>query len=290
MKMKTKYSLLVLLLMVLNMPLAAYSQCADIFKQGVALMEAKKYNSAISYFQKAKKCDNSLAKQCDDKIAECRRRIKPIPQKTTTSYVITLDKPSVEFAAEETSAKSVKVTSGADWDCTSDADWCTVIKKNENSLSINCKINQTSAERTATVRVNNGKETMNINVIQKGMDAILKFAPGLSLKFGKEGDDFVELPLICTVEYEVHEKPEWVTVQKVLTDLIIIKVEPLSRSEKDREGIFSIVSSDGTQKDYVVIKQYKKLPKPVSEANESGEEEVNKKSKGKKRKGILNKE
>ena len=48
--MKTKYFLFILLLMVLSMPSVAYSQCADIFKQGVALMEAKKYKSAISYF------------------------------------------------------------------------------------------------------------------------------------------------------------------------------------------------------------------------------------------------
>lgn len=288
MMMKTKSSLWVLLLMILIMPLAAHSQCADIFKKGVALMEAKKYKSAISYFQKAKKCDVSLTKQCDEKIVECERYLKVIPPKPTPSYVITLDKQNMVFAAEETGAKSVKVISGADWECTSDADWCTVIKKNENSLSINCKINQTSAERTATIRVNNGKETENINVIQKGMDTILKFAPDLSFEFGKEGDEYVEIPLTCTVKYRVDNKPEWVTIHREDTELIIIKVEPLKRTEKFREGIFSIESLDGAQKDYVIIKQYRKLPKLVSETDESGEE-VNKKSKGKKRKGIFNK-
>ena len=70
--MKTKYCLFILILMALNMPLVAYSQCADIFKQGVSLMQAKKYKSAISYFQKAKKCDESLSKQCDEKIREVK--------------------------------------------------------------------------------------------------------------------------------------------------------------------------------------------------------------------------
>lgn len=287
--MKTKYCLFVLLLMFLNMPLVAYSQCADIFKQGVALMEAKKYKSAISYFQKAKKCDESLAKECDERINECRGYLKIVPSKPALSYVITLEKETLDFGAEETGAKQVKVTSGADWNCTSDADWCTVIKKNANSLSINCKINQTSAERTATIRVNNGKETKNINVVQQGMEAMLKFAPNQSLEFGKEGAEYHEILLNSTMNYQIDNKPEWVTIFRDDTDMIAIKVEPMKRSDSDREGIFSIVSLDGTQKDYVVIKQYKKLQKTVAKEDENdGESEV-KKNKGKKRRGLWTK-
>lgn len=270
--MKTKYCLFVLILMALNMPLVAYSQCADIFKQGVSLMQAKKYKSAISYFQKAKKCDESLAKQCDEKIRECRKHL-PKPDDNSNSSLentklITITPENLNFGAEETGAKSVKVTSGADWSCTSDADWCTVIKKNANSLSINCKINQTASERTATIRVDNGKETKNINVIQKGMEAVLKFVPNQSFEFGKEGAEYREILLNSTMKYQIDNKPEWVTIFREDTDMIAIKVEPMKRGDY-REGIFSIVSLDGTQKDYVVIKQYKKLQKPAAKGDES---------------------
>ena len=259
--MKTKYCLLVLLLMVLNMPLTAYSQCADIFKQGVALMEAKKYKSAISYFQKAKKCDENLAKQCDVKISECRKLITPTPISTKSS-VITLENEILEFGSEETSAKSVAVTSEIEWTCTTDANWCTVIKMDEKRLAIECNINKTTDERTANVQVDNEREKKSIKVIQKGMDAKLDIVPNLPLEFGKEGKDYIEIPLECTMEYQVESKPEWVTVFREDMNMIAIKVEPLKG--KEREGIFSIVSLDGTKKDYVIIKQYKKLQQSAS--------------------------
>ena len=278
--MKTKYYLFVLLFMALNMPLTAYSQCADIFKQGVALMEAKKYKSAIGFFQKAKKCDKNLAIQCDEKIRECRKYINPtVNPPSTKSYVITLEKETLEFGSEETAARSVKVTSDVEWSCSTDADWCTITKMDDKRLAIECKINKTSAERTANVRVNNGKETKIIKVVQKGMDAVLRFAPNQMLTFGKDGDDYVELLLESTMEYRIEHKPEWVTIHREYLDMIIIKIEPLSGG-KFREGIFSIISQDGTKKDFVVIKQYKKLPQSVS--NDAKTEKKTQKSSGRK--------
>ena len=183
--MKTKSSLWVLLLMILIMPLTAHSQCADIFKKGVALMEAKKYKSAISYFQKAKKCDVSLAKQCDEKIRECREKIVPVlgPNPVISSK-ITLDKVSLEFGEEHTATKSVTVTCDVDWECSSNAtDWCTVTKTSKNKLAISCSINETEQDRTAIVKVKNEKEEQNIKVVQKGKQdfQFLKTSPPRTL-------------------------------------------------------------------------------------------------------------
>lgn len=269
--MKRKYCWFVLVVMMLSMPLVAYSQCTDIFKQGVAMMEVKKYKSAISYFQKAKKCDKNLAKQCDEKIYECRRLINPTPIPVKSS-VITLDKETLEFGSEETSAKAVKVTSEIEWTCTTDANWCTVTKM-DGKVAIACKINQTTDEREAAIRLDNGKETKSITVVQKGKDAVLRFAPNQSLEFGKEGVEYLEIPLECTMSYRVDSKPEWVTVFREDTDMIAIKIAPFKSKDKEREGIFSIVSKDGSKKDYVVIKQFKKMPKPVVDDAE-GEEQT----------------
>ena len=269
--MKRKYCWFVLVVMMLSMPLVAYSQCTDIFKQGVAMMEVKKYKSAISYFQKAKKCDKNLAKQCDEKIYECRRLINPTPIPVKSS-VITLDKEILEFGSEETSARTVKVTSEIEWTCTTDANWCTMTKM-DGKVAIACKINQTADERKATIRVENGKENKSITVVQKGMEAVLRFAPNQSLEFGKEGVEYLEIPLECTMSYRVDSKPEWVTVFREDTDMIAIKIAPFKSKDKEREGIFSIVSKDGSKKDYVVIKQFKKMPKPVVDDAE-GEEQT----------------
>lgn len=283
--MKTKYFLFILLLMVLSMPSVAYAQCADIFKQGVALMEAKKYKSAISYFQKAKKCDKNLAKQCDENIKVCRESINPIPI-PTKSYVITLDKGMLEFGSEETGAKFVKVTSEVEWKCSTDANWCIVTKKNESSLSINCKINNTTQKRTAVILVDNGKDKKSIYVHQKGQDAILNIVPD-ELKFGKEGDDYVKIPLKSTVKYSVKNWPEWVKIQDEFEDMIIIKVEPFKeKRQKSREGYISIESEDGSLKDYLDIEQYKDLQQQTSK--DAKTEKKEQKNSG--RKTLLNKD
>ena len=48
--------------------------------------------------------------------------------------------------------------------------------------------------------------------------------------------------------------------------------EPFKSKDKETEGIFSIVSKDGSKKDYVVIKQFKKMPKPVVDDAEGKEQ------------------
>lgn len=270
--MKNKYCWFILVLMMLNMPLVAYSQCAKFFKEGVALMEKKKYESAISYFKEAKQCDKNLAKQCDEKIDECRRLKNPTPKKTIKSSVITLEKETLEFGSEETSAKTIKVTSEIEWRCSTDANWCTVTQM-DGKVAIACEVNQTTDERKAAIRVDNGKENKSIIVVQKGMEAVLRFAPNQSLEFGKEGVEYLKIPLECTMSYRVDSKPEWVTVFEEDTDMIVVKIAPLKRSDKDREGFFSIVSMDGSKKDYVIIKQFKKMPKPMADDAE-GEEQT----------------
>ena len=270
MTMKAKSCLFILFVMVLNLPSVAYSQCADIFKQGVSLMEAKKYESAISYFQKAKKCDNKLTKQCDEKISECRKFLNSGSNSiSTTSKLITLDKEILNFGQEETNAKSVKVSSAIDWVCTSDADWCTVIKKNGNSFSVNCGINLSANMRTAIIRVNNGKDTKNIKVIQKGMDAILNIIPD-QVELGKNGD-LLRIPLECNIDYEVQSKPEWVNVVAQNKDMLIIEVGAYSfaRTENVRQGVLSISSSDG-KTDFVIVAQLKKYrPSTVVNTNKA---------------------
>lgn len=263
--MKTKYCLFLLLLMALGMPSTAYSQCADIFKKGVASMEAKKYKSAISYFQKAKECDKNLTKQCDEKIRECRKYINPTPNTPSTkSQIITLEKEYLEFGAEETNAKPVKVLSEMEWRCTTDANWCTVTKMDGKRLSIECQINKTPEKRTADIQVINKKETKSIKVTQKGQDAILNIIPDI-LQFGKEEQEYVKIHLDCTVKYNVKNWPEWVKILDEYEDKIIIKVEPFKeKKQKIRKGYISIESEDGSLKDYMDIEQYKELQQPAS--------------------------
>ena len=267
-----------LVLMMLNIPLVVHSQCTDIFKQGVALMEAKKYKSAIDYFQKAKKCDKNLAKQCDEKITECEEKIVPVPpRKPVISSKITLDKVSLEFGEEHTATKSVTVTCDVDWECSSNAtDWCTVTKTSKNKLAISCSINETEQDRTAIVKVKNEKEEQNIKVVQKGKVAILNIIEP-EYKFWKKGSPYFKIPLECNIEYLIDDEdwPEWLEVLEILPDKIIIKVDPINwlnakvKIAGERTFFIKILSFDETKKDEVLIRQYdKKKPRSQEEDEE----------------------
>lgn len=261
--MNCRFYLFALLVLVLHMPLGAYSQCADVYDKGISLMGEGKYTDAISYFQAAKQCDNSLTKQCDAKIRECRRRITPNTKSETNtiSYKINLDNLRIDFGAEETGTKAVKVNSEAIWECTSsNPNWCTVVKKSESSLAIQCKVNETTEDRIATIQVRNDKEKLNIEVNQKGMQAILRFAPDQNLEFGKEGRK-IDIYLQSTIEYKIDENPDWVKILSQDMDKIVVRVEPLKGKDKERNSEIIIVSKDGTKRSSVEIKQYKKLPK-----------------------------
>lgn len=255
--MKTKYCIFILLIMALSMPLTAYSQCADMFKEGVALMSQKKYKTAKTYFKDAKECDPRLAKQCDEKIRECDKLINPKPiSSPSLSHVMTIDKNELSFGAESTAPQTVKVQSSMEWVCSSDADWCEVVKNGDKLLSISCQVNKSAEERTTTVQLSNGKDTKYVKVVQEGLSHVLDIIDNV-IEFGKDGTNNYEIKLNCNVDYEVLYQPEWVEKLYQNRDVIVIRVKGLGRLVKERKDYFEILSLDGSIKDHVLIKQSK---------------------------------
>lgn len=270
-EMRSKFCLSVLFILALNMPLAVYSQCADIYNEGVTLMENGRYKDAINVFKAAKECDSSLAQQCDAKIRECRKKIAPDSKpksspSSNASYIMTIDKKELYFGAESTAPQTVKVQSSIEWPYSSSDTWCKVSKNSDKLLSISCDINKSSEKRTAIVTLGNGKDTKKIKVIQEGKEAILNIIPD-KLVFDKEEQDYVKIPLECTVTYQIVDQPIWIKVLDEYMEQIVVKVEPFKVRGNYREGYLKIKSADGNEEDYVKIEQYKKLPGANSKNN-----------------------
>lgn len=282
-KMKNKYCIL-LLLVLFNMPLIVYSQCADYLKEGESLMAKKKYKSAITYFQRAKECDNSLAKKSDEYINNCRKYLRQSEEKVTQSYIITISSDALDFGAESTSSQSVKVECEAEWKCSSDSEWCSVVKMNEKSLSITCSINKSTDDRTAIVRLDNEKETKSIQVVQKGVDGFLDIIPD-QVDLGKEGD-ILSIPLKCNTSYEIGNKPDWLNVMAKEKEMIIVEIGAYKFSGKEnvRQGVLSVVTPDG-KSDFVIIAQHKKYKRPDKDSDKRKKEKN--KEKSEKKKGFL---
>ena len=269
--------------MLMNIPLAAYSQCADIYSQGEAFMKKRKYHTAIKYFRQAKSCDKSLAKKCDENIRKCQEYLKPQP---VVSKIITLNAESLHFGAESTAAQSIKVECAVDWECESNADWCTIVKKNEKSVSITCAINESVGERKTVIRLYNDGDTKNVEIIQEGQESFIEFAAD-QIDLGKEGD-ILRIPLACNTTYKITSKPDWVNVIAEEPDMIIIEVGAYAFPKKEniRQGVLSIGTSDG-KSDFVIVAQHKKYKKP--KVNASKDKQKAKKSNNNKIKAYIEK-
>lgn len=57
---------------------AEAQNCSDLYKQANALRKSKNYEQAISYYQRAKSCDNYLTNDCNKWIAWCRHQLPKI--------------------------------------------------------------------------------------------------------------------------------------------------------------------------------------------------------------------
>lgn len=256
--MKNHLFFYLLLGMLLHIPHVGYSQCASIYEKAIGYMEKGNYNTAIKYFRNAKVCDEALSAKCDAKIKECQRLIRPKVKKDDEliepKSVLTLEKNKLEFGAESTSAQIIKVESSTDWQCSSNAEWCTPLNLDNKRLSVSCEINREVNKRTAVLDIINGNESMQILVTQEGLDSKIEIKTDL-VEFNHKGD-ILEINLECNTHYEIADKPEWVNVVSMDSTKMIVKVEA---TKKERMGVLSIYTPDGKTASVIIKQNQKKL-------------------------------
>lgn len=256
--MKTKMCIrLLALLAALLLPVNAGAQCAGIFRHGVENMQNKNYKKAIENFEAAKVCDPNLAKECNAKIEECRRKLagpsKPVAVTSVSRLVINKEK--VEFGYETMTASEVKVESEpAEWTASSDAKWCKVHVLDDKRFSIQCLKNTLTRERQTVVTVSNERMKKSITVVQTGLEEIINI-PIRELVFSSKGE-IKELDVKCNTDWEVAEIPEWVKVIAKDSGKLILKVE---KNKKYRQGSLVVRTIGGKIATTILIQEKRKL-------------------------------
>ena len=74
MKITNKVFFVAVGLLVGSLQISAQS-CMDLYQRANSLRDSKKWLEAISYYQRAKKCDPNLRRDCDEQIEKCRKRL-----------------------------------------------------------------------------------------------------------------------------------------------------------------------------------------------------------------------
>lgn len=256
--MKTKMCIkLLALLAAFLLPVNAGAQCAGIFRHGVENMQNKNYKKAIENFEAAKVCDPNLAKECNAKIEECRRKLaapsKPVA--VTSVSRLAINKEMVKFGYETMTASEVKVESEpAEWTASSDAEWCKVHVLDNKRFSIECLKNTLTRERRAVVTVSNERMKKSITVVQTGLEEIINI-PIRELVFSSKGE-MKALDVKCNTDWEVAKIPDWVKVIAKDSEKLVLKVE---KNKKYRQGSLVVRTIGGEIATTILVQEKRKL-------------------------------
>lgn len=237
------------LIMAILLSTSAWCQCGDIYESGVENMKKGRYKEAISLFQAAMECDQSLKKQCTANINECNRRLtkrqapKVIKEEVEETPVLLVNPGVVYFEPNDQKTEIIKIVSTPKtWDIKLDAHWIhPYLRIAVGELHIKCDENPYVGEREARIIIKNEYQEHTIYVKQKGVREIFDVNPKsieFSTKFGGEQ----EIKITSNGGWEVESMPEWIIKQGNLSDALVIKVAP---TKLKRRGYILIRSKEG---------------------------------------------
>ena len=125
---------------------------------------------------------------------------------------ITIELESLTFAAEG-STQEVVITANFEYEFSTNADWLT-IKKSENGVMVNAKVNASFEKRTAEIIISSEKYGVSkvVNVTQGAFVPELTVSPE-SLNFTFEGGT-QEIAITANFEYAYIVNADWLTIKK----------------------------------------------------------------------------
>lgn len=196
---------------------AEAQNCSDLYKQANALRKSKNYEQAISYYQRAKSCDNYLTNDCNKWIAWCRHQLPKI--EVSKQVVI------IPYQGGDA---SVGITANRNWDVEGETIWCKPLKSdNHKQLIVQCRTaNDSIRSKIQNLMVKVGDIYKTIRVVQEGRPEYLTVG-AKSLSFPAKGTED-SIVVESNAKWDVSSVPSWCKVEKK-DDGIHIVVSPNER-------------------------------------------------------------
>lgn len=214
MRKKKRVLLAVMGVLACSMQISA-QDCADFYKKANSLKDSKKWEEAIAYYQRAKKCDPSLVNDCNERIEYCRRHI-----------VLELSAQDI-IIPYQGGDKQIEIKSTGDWKIEGTTEWCNADAPDSKNLIIQCReANNSTRNKVATLTVKSGSLFKTIKVVQEGRPEYIEVG-AKSLSFPSKGTEDV-ITVESNANWDVTSIPSWCRVEKV-EDGIRIIVNPNDR-------------------------------------------------------------
>lgn len=190
--------------------------CAELYKKANSLKESKNYAEAISYYQRAKNCDDNLKADCNKWIEYCRKHL-PVLE-------VSVKEIKIPYQGGD---KKVDITSTDSWKIDGTNNWCTAKAYGNKDLVVQCReVNNSTRSKSNVLTIKSGNLYQSVRVIQEGRPEYIEVG-AQSLSFPAEGTED-DITIESNAAWDVKSVPSWCTVSKK-DDGIHISVSPNER-------------------------------------------------------------
>lgn len=184
--------------------------CMDLYQRANSLRDSKKWLEAISYYQRAKKCDPNLRRDCDEQIEKCRKRL-PVLEISNQEILIPY----------QGGDKQIKVKSTDKWKVDGTTEWCSVNADNSKDFIIQCRqANNSTRRKIVTLLVKSGDLFKSVRVVQEARPEYIEVG-AQSLSFPAKGTED-NIAIESNANWDVTSVPSWCKIEKKDDGLHII--------------------------------------------------------------------
>lgn len=184
--------------------------CMDLYQRANSLRDSKKWLEAISYYQRAKKCDPNLRRDCDEQIEKCRKRL-PVLEISDQEILIPY----------QGGDKQIKVKSTDKWKVDGTTEWCSVNADNSKDFIIQCRqANNSTRRKIVTLMVKSGDLFKSVRVVQEARPEYIEVG-AQSLSFPAKGTED-SIAIESNANWDVTSVPSWCKIEKKDDGLHII--------------------------------------------------------------------
>ena len=209
MKITNKVFFVAVGLLVGSLQISAQS-CMDLYQRANSLRDSKKWLEAISYYQRAKKCDPNLRRDCDEQIEKCRKRL-PVLEISDQEILIPY----------QGGDKQIKVKSTDKWKVDGTTEWCSVNADNSKDFIIQCRqANNSTRRKIVTLLVKSGDLFKSVRVVQEARPEYIEVG-AQSLSFPAKGTED-NIAIESNANWDVTSVPSWCKIEKKDDGLHII--------------------------------------------------------------------
>jgi len=217
-------------------PLSAQT-CKELFRKAETLRKSEKYDAAIATYRQVQSCsDKSYGKDCAYAIKWINenRPVKKAAQPVT--FGLSTDEITLPYQGGEW---TIRVYGGGSWTYIVEGDWCEVKKSGSRLIVSSLEQNESRQQRKALIKVQSGGKTRQVEVINEGAPARLRSSVS-QLSFPAGGES-AEVDIYANTDWEITEKPEWVSTEKGGSNLrFTVEANPRNL---ERQSVVKITSS-----------------------------------------------